>query len=147
MSPSAGQSPTRAHAHEKSRPNVAEAGLRGDEALLMALLRGATVAAAAKEARLSERTARRRVADAGFRKRLDEGRAQLVTVVAAQLASGAELGYGVLVELAQDKAVPPSVRQKAASALIALAGDVGAARDVEARLEALEDALRESGVA
>jgi transposase len=130
-----------------TRHQVAENGsLRGDEAFLAALLRGMPVKAAAKEAKFAERTAYRRVADPDFRRRLDEGRAQITSVVAAQLAGGAELGHATLIELAADKTVPAAVRRAAAADLIRLAGEIGAARDVEARLESLEDALREVGI-
>lgn len=133
----------RARAREGSRPDSADSDrLQGDEALLAALLRGATLIQAAKEAEVSERTARRRVRDDGFRKRLDAGRAEVTTVVAAQLAGGAELGFGVLVELASDSTVTAAVRRKAAADLIAMAGELGAVRDVEARIEALEAAVR-----
>lgn len=135
--------PTRARA-KKPRPDLAEDGrLEGDEALLAALLRGSTIVAAANEAGMSDRTARRHVRDPEFRRRLDEGRAEVTSVVAAQLAGGAEVGYAVLFRLAMSETTPPSVRRSAARDLIALAGDMGTARDVEARLEALEQALRE----
>jgi hypothetical protein len=121
---------------------VAESGrLKGDEALLAALLLGLTVPAAAAEAGLSERTARRRVTHPEFRKRLDAGRAEMTTLVAAQLAGGAQVGYTVLVRLAADSATPPSVRRSAARDLISLAGELGITREMEARLEALEDAV------
>jgi hypothetical protein len=112
--------------------------LRGDEALLAALLRGLTLVQAAKEAGVPERTARRRLEDDAFRARLDKGRAQVTSMVAAQLVGGAELGYGVLRELAEDERTPAAVRRNAARDLIALAHDLGPARDVEARVEALE---------
>ena len=123
-------------------PKVAENGrLRGDEALLAALLRGATVPEAARAVGLSERTARRRLHDPEFRRRLDAARAEVTAVLAAQLAGGAELGYSVLVGLARDKQVPAAVRRNAARDLLAMSVELGAARDVEARLEALEAAL------
>lgn len=129
------------------RPDLAEPDrLRGDEALLAALLHGSTLVDAAKAAKMAERTARRRVRNPEFRRRLDEGRAEVTAIVAAQLAGGAELGYGVLVELAGDVKVQASVRRRAASDLISLAGEIGAGRDVEARLEALEAALRAAGI-
>ena len=66
-------------------------------------------------------------------------------MVAAQLAGGAELGYGVLVELAEDASVPAAVRRNAARDLLAMSVELGAAREVEARLEALEGALAKAG--
>ena len=130
-----------------TRPKVAEDGrLRGDEALLAALLRGMPLVQAAGEAGISERTARRRVREPRFRARLDQGRAEVTALVAAQLAGGAEIGYVVLVRLAGDSSVPAAVRRSAARDLIAMAGELGAARDVEARLEALEAALTAAGI-
>lgn len=120
--------------------------LTGDEALLAALLRGVKLPEAAKEARMSERTARRRITDDGFRRRLDRGRAEVTTVLAAQLAGGAEVGYGVLLELAQDEKAPPAVRRNAARDLIALAGELGLGRDMEARVEQLEAAMAAAGI-
>lgn len=120
--------------------------LRGDEALLAALLRGATLKAAAAAAKMAERTARRRVREEAFRRRLDAGRAEVVTVVAAQLAGGAEIGYGALIELVEGDATPPAVRRNAARDLIALAGELGVARDLEARLEALEAMIEKAGI-
>jgi hypothetical protein len=127
-------------------PEVAENGeLRGDEALLAALLRGATVPEAAEAARLSERTARRRLHDPEFRRRLDAARAEVTALLAAQVAGGAELGYSVLVRLAGDEQVPAAVRRNAARDLLTMAVEFGAARDVEARLEALEGAVANAG--
>jgi hypothetical protein len=120
--------------------------LHGDEALLAALLRGATLKTAAAEAKLSERTARRRVREPDFRKRLDSGRAEVTAMVAAQLAGGAEVGYGVLIELAQNAAAPAGVRRNAARDLIALASELGAVREIEARVEDLEEALTKAGL-
>jgi hypothetical protein len=119
--------------------------LEGDEALLAALLRGATIVQAASEAGISDRTARRRVKDEEFRRRLDEGRAQVTSMVAAQLAGGAEVGYAVLWHLASTPNTPPSVRRSAARDLIGMASEMGAARDVEARIESLEAALAKLG--
>lgn len=143
---SATRRPTRARARAGPDPSESDR-LTKDEALLTALLRGDTVKAAAAAAHMHERTARRHVRDPEFRRRLDQGRAEMTSMVAAQLAGGAELGYGVLVELATDEAVSAAVRRKAASDLIAMAGQIGAGRDVEARLEALEERLRTAGLA
>ena len=120
--------------------------LRGDEALLAALLRGATLKLAAGEAKMNERTARRRVREKEFRTRLDAGRAEVTTMIAAQLAGGAEVGYGVLIGLAQDTTAPPAIRRNAARDLIALAGELGLGRDMEARLETLEETVAKAGI-
>ncbi len=141
MADAAGK-PAGSRARAKKRPDLTGSDqLSGDEALLAALLRGLPVAAAAETAGISESTARRRIRDAGFRKRLDEGRAEVIGLVAAQLAGGAQVGYTALVQLAAAASTPPSVRRAAARDLVALAGEIGVARDLEARIEQLEDAL------
>jgi hypothetical protein len=58
-----------------------------DDALVMALAAGASVADAARHARLSERTARRRLQDPAFRSRVDAARRELVTQVVGRLSA------------------------------------------------------------
>ncbi len=113
-----------------------ESSLTGDEALLAELLRGVPVSSAAGVAGMSEATARRRLRDASFRTRLDEGRRQLLSTLAAQLAGSAELGYAVLRKVALDDTAPPSVRVKAAMVLIEYAAAIG--EKVDLTTEVLE---------
>ena len=68
---------------------MAENGRRkGEDALLLALAGGQTVRDAARAAGVGERTATRRWADAGFRRRVARLRAELVERAAGQLADG-----------------------------------------------------------
>jgi len=117
-------------------------GLEGDELLLSELLRGVPVSGAATTAGVSEATARRRMRDVSFRRRLDEGRRELMSTLAAQLAGSAELGYAVLRKVALDDEAPPSVRVKAAMTLIDYAASIGERVDLTTevleRVRALE---------
>src|SRR3954470_18818747 len=68
---------------------MAENGRRkGDAALVLALAEGRTVRDAARLAGVGERTATRRVADAGFRRRVIDLRAEMVARAVGQLADG-----------------------------------------------------------
>jgi hypothetical protein len=119
----------------------ADLELTGDERLLAGLLAGETVTEAAANAGMHERTARRRVADEEFRRRLDDGRREFDSVLAAQLASDAELGRAVLRQLAADETCPPSVRANAAWRLLSSNAEYGPQRDYGARLEEIEKRL------
>lgn len=120
--------------------------LEGDEALLAELLRGVPVTAAAEAAGYSEATARRRLREPTFRARLDEGRRELMTVVAAQLAGSSEVGYAVLRKIALDPEAPAPSRVRAAVELIAAAERVGEKVDLTADvLERLTRLERQGG--
>jgi hypothetical protein len=58
-----------------------------DDALLMVLAAGGTLAAAATQAGCSERTVRRRLHDPSFRARVEEARSQMVSDAVGRLAS------------------------------------------------------------
>ena len=60
-----------------------------DDALVLYLAAGLTVEAAARKARVSPRTAHRRLADAGFRQRVTEARAEMVQQWPPACSSGA----------------------------------------------------------
>ncbi len=115
--------------------------LTGDERLLAGLLAGESLVDAARAATMNERTARRRVADEEFRRRLDEGRRETTAMLAAQIVGDAELGRTVLRTLASDESAPPSVRMNAARHLVSFAAALGPTRDFEARIEDLEKRL------
>jgi hypothetical protein len=88
-----------------------------DEALLTALAAGGSVAAAAHHAGVSERTARRRLASAEFRARVDEARAAMVGQAVGRLASVGALAGDTLRELL-DPGRPPAVRLGAARSVL-----------------------------
>ncbi|MHB1424463.1 MAG: hypothetical protein ACYC3I_14930 [Gemmataceae bacterium] len=68
---------------------MAENGRRNrEDALLLALASGQTIRDAAQTAGVAERTATRRMADAAFRRRLDELRADMVRRALGKMADG-----------------------------------------------------------
>jgi len=58
----------------------------GDDELILALAAGATVREAAEQAGISERTAHRRLADADFRRAVDEARGRMFDAALGRLA-------------------------------------------------------------
>jgi hypothetical protein len=119
-----------------------ERRLERDEALLAELVGGASVKAAAERSGTPLATAHRRFRDERFRGRLDEGRRLVMAGVATRLAGSAELALDVLVDVAGDEAVAPSVRVKAALGLLAAASAYHERQELVAnlssRLEVLE---------
>ncbi len=112
-----------------------------EQALLAALAIGATVENAARKAGISERTAYRRLADPDFQARVDQMRRENLARTAGML-SGAALGsVKTLVDLAQDVAVPASVRRGAARDVLDMAVKYRESAEMEQRLAAIEDRL------
>jgi hypothetical protein len=89
---------------------------RGDEALIHALAVGVSVAAAAGHARLSKRTAYRRLEDPAFRARVDEARAEIVSGVVGRLSGIGVLAGDTLKDLLGDSS--SSIRLGAARAAL-----------------------------
>jgi hypothetical protein len=87
-----------------------------DDGLVAALAAGASAAAAAEKAGVSERTVRRRLEDPAFRARVDEARADLVRLAVGRLADVGALAGDTLAELV--KAGPPAVRLGAARSIL-----------------------------
>jgi hypothetical protein len=82
---------------------VAQPGRKNaDDALVAALAAGASAAAAAAKAEVSERTVRRRLAEAAFRARVDEARAELVRQAVGKLADVGALAGETLAELVRE---------------------------------------------
>jgi len=109
---------------------------RADETLALALARGLTLAAAAAEAHVSERTAQRRAADREFADRVVELRARLVETALGQLADGMAEAASTLRALL--RADSESVRLGAARVLLEMALKVRDQTETESRLAALE---------
>jgi hypothetical protein len=113
-------------------------GKKADQALLQALACGATVENAA---RISERTAYRRLDNPGFVRQLHQLRADMVQRTAGML-SGAGLGaVKTLVDLQQDVVVPAATRRGAARDVLELAIKYRETADLEQRVAALEEGL------
>jgi len=62
---------------------------KGDAELILALAGGSTVRQAAKRAKVSERTAHRRLNDRDYRRRIDAARAEMISQATGQLAKAA----------------------------------------------------------
>ena len=89
--------------------------------LIGALVRGMGVIKAAEFAGVHPRTAKRRVADPGFRAELDAARANLLSIIAEDVMVGAMEGVAVLRKIAGDDTQPAAARVTAASRLTELA--------------------------
>jgi hypothetical protein len=112
---------------------------KGDDALALALAAGRTLRDAAAGAGIGERTAARRRADPGFRRRVDELRADLVARALGRLADGMTEAADVLRALLA-AGTPPAVRLGAARSLLELGCRLRESVELEARLTALETA-------
>ena len=108
-----------------------------DAALIGALASGQTVAAAARTARVSERTAHRRLADPGFRRAVSQTRAELLAQAVGQLAEATTAAVGTLRALLDAEA--ESVRLSAARAILDGALKGVEFTDLSERVQALED--------
>jgi len=110
---------------------------KAEDALLLALACGATVEAAARQCRLNERTVYRRLADAEFRRRLQEVRADMVQRTAGALTAASMESVRTLLEL-QKPPAPAAVRLGAARAVLELGVKLRETAELEQRLAALE---------
>ena len=109
---------------------------RADAALLAALAGGRTVEAAAQQAGVSERTARRRLVDETFRQALAEARRQLLAAAIGRLADAATDAAETLRR--NLTCGMPSVEVAAARAILDQARAGVELDDLAARVEALE---------
>jgi hypothetical protein len=103
---------------------------------MLALARGDTVQAAATAAGVSERTAYRRAADAGFRRSVAELRAELVSRALGKLADTSAAAVETLHALLHVKS--ETLQLRAAVAILALGNRLRATEEMEARIAALE---------
>ena len=101
--------------------------------LVVALASGATVKEAAQQAGVSERTAWRRLADAGFKRCVVEAKAELVTRAVAKLSDGATKAVDTLLAVMDGE--DPRARIAAARAVLEYA--LPARADLLAEAEAL----------
>jgi len=104
----------------------------------MALACGATVAAAARKAGLSERTVYRWQAKPAFRQQVDQVRNELRQRTSGMLAGAGMASVKTLVDLQQDGAAGPAVRRGAARDLLTLSLRFRESAELEQRLAALE---------
>lgn len=115
----------------------------GKTAAALALARGASIEAAAKEAGVSGRTLYRWRQDPGFEAEIRTARRNLLDQLVNELENGVREAVGVLREALRDEA--PAVRVRAASVLLGALPTITDHLDVAERLAALERAeqLRE----
>ena len=111
-----------------------------DTVLITALAGGATVAAAAEQAGVSERTTWRRLQDEGFRRRLDTAREQTVQTAVDTLSRGSTRAARTLVAL-MSRRQEPRVRLAAARSILQLGMKARELEDLEERIAALEERL------
>ena len=115
-----------------------------DSVLMVALAGGATVAAAAAQAGVGERTVWRRLQDDDFRRRLDEARQQTVATAIDYLGKASSAAAATLVELLK-RDERSAVRLSAARAILELGQRLREAGELEERVASLEAALGERG--
>ena len=112
-----------------------------DQALLQALACGASVENAARRARMSERTAYRRLDNQAFLEQLDQLRADMVQRTAGMLTGAGMGSVKALVDLQNDMAMPPAVRRRAARDILELGLKFRESAELEQRLAAVEAQL------
>lgn len=115
---------------------------RGDHILIPALARGETIARAAAQAGLSERTVYRRLHEPEFRAQMDEARGDLINQATGQLAGAAKAAIDSLVKLLGASA--ETVRLGAARALLDQLVRLRDVTEFERRLEAVERTMQSS---
>jgi hypothetical protein len=113
-----------------------------DEALMLALACGETVQAAAQTAGISERTAYRRLADPGTRRRVAELRADMVQRTLGKLADASTEAVDTLRSLLAVESV--TAKLGAARSILELGAKLRESVELEERLAALEGQLGES---
>src|SRR5262245_50392798 len=109
----------------------------------MALAAGATVCQAAERAGLSVRTAYRRLAEASFRQRVAELRAEMVERAVGKMADGMAEAADTLRQLLRADA--ESVRLGAARSMLELGNKLRESVELEQRLVELERRLPRKG--
>jgi hypothetical protein len=123
---------------------MAQSGRKAmNDTLRTALAYGATVANAARKAGLSERTVYRRLANPAFRQQLDQLRAEMVQRTASMLTGAGMGSVKTLVDLQHDVAVSAAVRRRAARDVLEISLRFRQAIEVEQRLAALEERLKD----
>jgi hypothetical protein len=106
----------------------------------MAFVCGATVESAARQAGVSESTARRRLRDPAFQQQLQILRSDVVQRTAGALTAAATEAVRTLLEL-QKPSAPPAVRLGAARSILDIGIKLRESADLEERLSALEQQL------
>jgi hypothetical protein len=111
-----------------------------DAVLIAALASGLTVQDAATQAHVSERTARRRLEDAGFRRQVADARSALLEQAIGRMAGATTEAADTLRSLL--KAESENVRHAAAKTLLELTSKGLEQLDLAERVEQLEQAAQ-----
>ncbi len=117
---------------------------KGREVAILALASGETLSAAARKAGVNERTLHRWRSEDGFRREVDNARAEMFGRALGCAAEGIVSGVLVLRQLCL-KAKSETVKLGAARSLIELGTKLRESVELEARLAALEEALGDGG--
>jgi hypothetical protein len=113
---------------------------KADEKLLLALACGATVEAAARQFKLSERSVYRRLADPEFRQRLREVRSDMVHRSSGMLTAAGGEAIKTMLALLKEP-ISPATRLGAARAVLELGMKLREVSEIDERLSALERQL------
>ena len=119
---------------------------QADTLLITLLAKGATVAQAARQAGVSERTVYRLRQQPDFQVRIDAIQDETLQRAADILTRAAQEGIHSLVTLLQDRATPANVRRAAARDVLDLGPRLREEANLEKRLTALENALPSTSV-
>src|SRR5262245_6372003 len=106
--------------------------------LITALAKGATVAQAAAQAGVSERTVYRRLGEQAFQDQIEALQDEMLQRAVAMLTAAAQEGIRSLVDL-QNESTPPAVRRSAARDILEMGMRLRVAAELEKRLIALEN--------
>ena len=117
---------------------------KAEDALLAGWACGASVANAARQCGISERTVYRRLAEPGFKRRLQEVRADIMQRTLDVLSAGALESAKTLLALQKDL-VAAQVRLGAARTVLELGLKLREQADLERRLQALEERWGNAG--
>ena len=104
--------------------------------LVLALACGATAEAVARQAQLSARTVKRRLADPAFRKEVQQARTEMVQRAAGTLTAAATESIKTLLAL-QKENQPPATRLGAAKAVLELGMRLREVSELEERMAAV----------
>ena len=106
--------------------------------LITALAKGATVAQAAAQAGVSERTVYRRLGEQAFQDQIEALQDEMLQRAVAMLTAAAQEGIRSLVDL-QNESTPPAVRRSAARDILEMGMRLRQAAELEKRVIALEN--------
>jgi HEAT repeat protein len=113
---------------------------KDDQLLVLALAQGKSQAEAGRITGFAERTVRSRLQDEDFRQRVEAARVEVTAAAAAQLASLYPRAIGALSDLLDDP--EPSVKLRAAQAVLKTGPELKAHLDFEQRLLEIEASVR-----